>query len=690
MTAASEQDRSSALLTTLTSSLLSSFLSTEVYIASSKAICSKALLKIASLSRRGYLLGSTVNAQLLAELISAYATKITTVTAIGRRLTSVNTYDVATAAAYLVQGVKLGMASGEVPVSLVTSNIQVEITSSLITNTGYLALSTPANPSQLAYGSIQPKITLGPNGFQACGFSGGYAQLSLLQWSVNPYANSTRVKSQVLRFTSAAQPATIAATNNGNELIRSQVRRKSASFSLPGIPAYHVTLQFSSLQNFNFTTIQNKKTAEIRELYNFTLPACTAYTGAAYVPCKGCNISSYTNYNVTYSCYDITQLCPSSGSRRYLRREEHDSTEAMVIDDEDDSESDGDVQRKGHEDDDGGQGRSLLGDDDSTATPASSISYGVLIKSVEAEFSNVLSSNPFTSNLAQSTIILTFMGCLSGIIVLMVFFFTRVDYDERLQKVYVRRGADKEARKLLENEILKGGNGDLGVAYQGHVKSMDRRYSANRRFSSLLSRTLSRSASSPLTGKGANANFLGVDFQFSAVHENYESEGEESKKYCSKSQEGSKEDDSAADSDYGYDKKEEDYAVGKRSKDKEKVHVTAAVVTEFLHKLFPGRAIFSKKRNALGIICIHHNYIAMFVGSPLTQTRTMRFLDLVSLVLTSLFADTVFFGVFYPSDATCISYKDKVSSFILHAIHVLSWNHLLFLIYLYVYSPTPI
>ena len=108
MTASSKQDRSSALLTTLTSSLLSSFASSEVYTSSGKAICSTALLKIASLSRRGYLLGSTVNAQLLADLISAYTSKTITSTSTsnGRRLTAVNTYDVATAAAYLVQGVE--------------------------------------------------------------------------------------------------------------------------------------------------------------------------------------------------------------------------------------------------------------------------------------------------------------------------------------------------------------------------------------------------------------------------------------------------------------------------------------------------------------------------------------------------------------------------------------------------------
>ena len=44
---------------------------------------------------------------------------------------------------------------------------------------------------------------------------------------------------------------------------------------------------------------------------HFSLPACSTYNGKAYVSCNHCNVSSFTNMNVTYGCYDINNLCPS-------------------------------------------------------------------------------------------------------------------------------------------------------------------------------------------------------------------------------------------------------------------------------------------------------------------------------------------------------------------------------------------
>ena len=72
VTAAGKQDRSFALLNTLITSLLISFSSFEVVHSSGKAICSAALLKAASLSRMGYLEGSSDTAQLLIDLVSEY------------------------------------------------------------------------------------------------------------------------------------------------------------------------------------------------------------------------------------------------------------------------------------------------------------------------------------------------------------------------------------------------------------------------------------------------------------------------------------------------------------------------------------------------------------------------------------------------------------------------------------------
>ena len=88
---------------------------------------------------------------------------------------------------------------------------------------------------------------------------------------------------------------------------------------------------------------------------------------------------------------------------------------------------------------------------------------------------------------------------------------------------------------------------------------------------------------------------------------------------------------------------------------------TTAVVTEFLFKMFPGRSIFIKKKNLWGIVGVQHRYLSMFVPSTVTQTRTIRFFNLLSLILTSIFADTVFFGIFYPAHSACTSMTNKVN-----------------------------
>ena len=69
------------------------------------------------------------NAQLLADLVSVFTVQGTLAT-YGKYTGAVN--NVSRAASSLVQGVQLGMASGEIPVLLVTQNIQLRVTSTLI------------------------------------------------------------------------------------------------------------------------------------------------------------------------------------------------------------------------------------------------------------------------------------------------------------------------------------------------------------------------------------------------------------------------------------------------------------------------------------------------------------------------------------------------------------------------------
>ena len=87
---------------------------------------------------------------------------------------------------------------------------------------------------------------------------------------------------------------------------------------------------------------------------------------------------------------------------------------------------------------------------------------------------------------------------------------------------------------------------------------------------------------------------------------------------------------------------------------------STVIVEQFLHKLFPGRSIFTKKRNVLEIISVHHDYFSMAGGSTLNQSRTIRFLLLVSTVLSAIFTDTIFFGIYYPGDSNCTLLVNEV------------------------------
>ena len=521
--------------------------------ASSRAVCAEALQIVSTLSSLGYLAGS---AQLLADLVSVFTVHGTPGTH-GTYTGAVN--DVSTAASSLVQGVQLGMASGEVPVSLVTPNIQLSVSSTLIFPSGNITLTTPATESQSAYGFFQPKVTLGPKGLQGCGAANDYAHLSVLQWSINPYANSTAIKSPILRLAYSKQVAESGVQSNSRML--SQLQENSASFSITGNPAYYVALQFSSVLKFNFSAVSGHQAADTRGLYNYTVPACRLYNGVEYVPCKSCSISSYTDYNVTYSCFNITQLCSSRSVRRRLEEE------------------------------------NIL------RNPAHSLSYGVVIQSLRAEVADVLSSNPFKLDLT----VISFPGSLSGCIIIIIFYLLRKDHSEKLYKRYIKSAADNLARKLLKDEIKKGGNGHLGKSFQTQVKSLNLSIKSVNTFSGVLHRTLSGKAENHCMHRGAT--FLGINFDFDeigtnefdsdcgddiiidkGVENNFYSESIYSNGDSVNKPKKVPPIENNEDSKNGMSNNSEEAKLAEQ-------FGTAAVVTEFLFKLFPGRSIFIKEKN---------------------------------------------------------------------------------------------
>ena len=183
---------------------------------------------------------------------------------------------------------------------VVTDNVRASLSYTLTTDLSATSISPPMTNAELANNVHPPKISIPGNAAaSACDSGGGYAKMSTVGFGINPNPSSAGVtaglKSSLLQFTS----------------------RPGVAYTTPpssSVPAYYVSLPFSApLSLFNATAILRGKSPS-----NFTLPVCSQYNGQAYVSCGHCSISSITNHNVTFGCYDITNLCPSPTSSRRL------------------------------------------------------------------------------------------------------------------------------------------------------------------------------------------------------------------------------------------------------------------------------------------------------------------------------------------------------------------------------------
>jgi hypothetical protein len=523
-------------------------------------------------------------------------------------------------------GVQLGMAFGEAPARFVTPNLQLVVASSLVTNTRNLSISTPSATSP-SYGRIPQKLVLGPTGLSVCAYSSGYAQLSALEWSSNPYNNSKAIGSPLLRL-SAVNQAKVAAVKLKS--LAQGVNKTSVKFVFDKVPAYTISLQFSSIQSFNFTASRGYD-GKSHSTSNFTIPACTLYNGTAYVPCKGCKISSYTNHNVTYGCFDITQLCPTSTTTRKVIGAGGQGGGPIFegtseVDEEEEESVESTIRRS-------------LGAKPTESETAST--YGMLIQSVIAELRDVLSSNPFALDPSKSIVVLTFMGILTGGIIIIILYLLGLDRTDLLHKSYVQREYDAATRKHIEYDIKHGGNGDLGEAYQQYSNKFRSDKAAQASVMSSINRTRIKI--------GMHRTHARIDYDeanpgkaLEAAKSQFTSIDAATLKYADA------DDSSSADGDSDLVAMDDQ-------------HTIAAVVTEFFHKLFPGRSIFvDKEDNVGGTVFTYHKYFCMFAGSELPKTRAIRFLNVVALILTAVFADTVFFGIYFPAESRCKAHQDQV------------------------------
>jgi hypothetical protein len=211
------------------------------------------------------------------------------------------------------------LALGEFPAVYTTNNVRISIQKPLTSTLLNATIESPATSAEAQYGALQPSIVFSDDFLNACGISDLYADLAVMQWGSNPYSNSSRLQTGLFRLGSITGDS---GTNRKRRHLESEY-----FFPLTTTPLYFVTLQFEARQLFKFSS-----NVTLDDIYgiattNFTIPECTFSDGTEYVPCQGCNISSFTEYNVTYGCYDASQLCSgavsSSRSRDLRRYDEH-------------------------------------------------------------------------------------------------------------------------------------------------------------------------------------------------------------------------------------------------------------------------------------------------------------------------------------------------------------------------------
>ena len=349
---------------------------------------SEAVRAVAQVAAQGYLVDAS------------YSTVQTLLDLVGRsaKLDIANDTSITSSLQYITEGVLTSMVKGQLDTSVATDNIK--FTASKSRTSVLSAFTSPLTLSEDVYGiSASSSIEIADRAATAACDSGeGYVEMSLTQWGRNPYSDS---------FNGTVVDSLIAAPQirlQSSVPADSALRRTSAAVG--DSVAYFVTLQLN--QAYNFSRVSD---------INATFPECNEYNEKTmtYQSCNGCNVSSYTDINVTFACFDISTLCSNgkdAASRVMLpARLSTDHVPTLV-------------QRKLSNDD-------YMDDADGFGeqTSVTSIQYTALVTT----FTSILSQNPANINFAAAKVIISIVIVLGGIMLLGFVYFRRWDaYDHKM------------------------------------------------------------------------------------------------------------------------------------------------------------------------------------------------------------------------------------------------------------------
>lgn len=598
---------SSDLLEKLISSLLVVYNPNEVLSTNGSSMCENALLAIIELAEEGYLVGTSQSTKtFLAEAVSSFV-KVSTTVSSRRGLQSNESLNATVSAnttgeflesiiGSLTNSLHLTMANGQSARNVIADNIQLTVRKDLVLNVQNITYLPPVSSGVSAYGSEQPTIEFVDGALASCDRGNGYAHIAVMQWRINPYPNSDNVRTPILLFST---------TPSGGASARRTL--DETQIELLSKPAFFLTFPFTQEQRFNLSITDFSDKSR-----NFTFPDCTLFDGSSYKACTGCNVSSYSNTNVSFACSDISLVCPTSSQRNLDR---------------------GVVERKLQLSDD------ITDDDYAENTvldqPLAS-QFGALLVAAKAELFDVLSTNPFALNIEKSLAIIIAVGLLGLISYGGLVYFALWDKHDKAILLYAKLDSDKAKEVMLKRRKLR----NISKKLHNQRKLEKLLQSDKRSIKHSLSITKARWI---LMRNKTATDFDGFD---PAIDNN-----------ATALPVNNSNSDAAAliktlDSEYSNG---ENFSLKVASDKKSKV---AETVAHFLRRVLPADSLigkYSPLKKYMDALYEEHDFTS-FVASPsMSRTRAVRWMNAMMGLMSQLFIDTLFFGIFFPNDGSCES-----------------------------------
>lgn len=638
-------DPSSDLLDNLVGSLLVSYDPGDVSSSAVTKACSDVLILISNLVESGFLSEAEERTkQFYTESLSRFV--VNSDGSEGPSLSGV----VDGAVQSLTKGILLSLVNGQAATIVVTNNIRLTAVKDVRTNLANQTLSPPQTAQEGAYKIAGPSLEFaGNDGAVACDGGDGYVSLSVMQWGANPYPNSSQILSPILRFSV--------------EQVESS-RRLSPDrgvVELPFKPVYFVTLQFSKQQDFDFSIDLNNAT-EVRK-NNVTFPDCRLFDGTQYIPCLGCNISSYTNTNVTYGCSDISQLCSGgSGNVARLLQEQlyqhgNRSLNSEKLPDGQAFDIDSLLKPRVLQADDDG-GNDLSGDVSQ---------FGAIFEAVAAELASVLSSNPFAVDLSKALPVVVFVSCLSFLLLFGSYYFILWD---RFDHDYIMYGKNETVRQKQKRSTKEGKAQDLSYS---QLSKHPTYHILTPAFASFEFRTIRRWFGG-FPRKKRQFSLTPNDMDVSLNYDMIFDDGDASDIGASVGNPSSKKlpfhrlvgkfeekKEGKATEEIAQLKKKAEYLgeVKRPVADQQSLY---SLIVGFMDETVPSDSLLRGANPVLRFLVtvVHrHDFLSMFVGPSLANTRCMRWLSLCRGVLIVLFIDTLFYGIFFQDTGICEQFENQ-------------------------------